>query len=196
MSNNTLRFGDFLLNNPTMYDGIFSALKPHTKYQLRTLSKNFQQAVDHFDRRAFNINKHLSFFFMDPIGFRNLQMRTGTIVSGMNVLHFLCRRSSEEDMDIYVHPGHAKEVGRWLLHKENYGFCHGSRSFEEVVQSDDRALLMVALSTPQTLFSKVGYTSVHRFEKNDNGVTKTIWLYLSQYCPIHAILQLHSSEFL
>lgn len=196
MSNSITQFGCLLVNNPTLYDEVFSALDPYTKYRLRSLSKGCRQAIDHFDRRAFNISKHLSSFFLDPIAFRNIQQKTGTIIAGVSALEFLDRRHPGDDMDIIVHPGHAKEVGQWLLQQENYKFCHQNRTFEEVIRPDDRALLMVALSTPHTLFSKIGYTSVHRFDRCDEeGVVKTIWLYLSQYCPIHAILQLHSSKF-
>lgn len=195
MINNNPHFGQILLDNPTIYDGVFSTLGPDTKYHLRALSTKARSAVDRFDRRAFNINNHLSPFFFNPIGFRNLQKRTGTIISGTNVFDFFDRRPSGNDMELYVHPGHAKEVGQWLLQREDYTYCQNSCPFEEAVRYDDRALLLIALSTPKTVFSRVGYTSVHQFERlNDEGISRTVFLYLSQYCPLHAILQLHSSK--
>ncbi|KAG2067252.1 hypothetical protein BDR04DRAFT_1233498 [Suillus decipiens] len=90
-----------LFSSAPIYDLIFRDLSP------RTL-------------RAYNINRHLSRFFPDPLSFRSLQARTGLIISGSNALQFLDRTFyPESDLDIYSHPGHVYEVLEWI---ESFGY--------------------------------------------------------------------------
>lgn len=92
-------------------------------------------------RYRFSINQHLARFFEDPVAFRSLQARTGTLISGSNALQFFDRTHyPESDLDIYTYPGYAAEVGMELL-KYGYEFVPswyqtGGTGFEEVEKLD------------------------------------------------------------
>ncbi|KAI0364887.1 hypothetical protein BV20DRAFT_903328, partial [Pilatotrama ljubarskyi] len=86
------------------------------------------------------VNARLARFFDNPIAFRSLQARTGTVISGAHALHFFtgtpCFLSAS--LDIYVYPFHAPEIGRWLT-EHDYEFVPDpgqDAEFEEVLLSD------------------------------------------------------------
>ena len=72
--------------------------------------------VHSFLKRTFNINRFLSRFFSDPIDFRSLQARTGTLISGSYALQFFDRTFyPESDLDLYVSYKSDTEVTDWLV---------------------------------------------------------------------------------
>ncbi|KAG1756597.1 uncharacterized protein EDB91DRAFT_1332401 [Suillus paluster] len=76
---------------------------------------SFPEAVTRFYRPAYNINRHLSRYFPDPLEFCSLQARTGLDISGSNALQFLDRSFyPKSDLDLYAHPGHVYEAMEWL----------------------------------------------------------------------------------
>jgi hypothetical protein len=79
-------------------------------------------------------------FFCNPIDFRSLQARTGTLISGSNALQFLDRTFyAESDLDLYTHPGHSREVGLWLIRHEGYQFVPSASQaadFEALVKDN------------------------------------------------------------
>ena len=90
-------------------------------------------AVEEFNKQAFNINQHLGQYFNKPIVFRTLQAQTGTLISGSSGLQFLDRTHyPESDLDLYINPGHGREVGQWLMEQEGYTF----KGFRELEDSD------------------------------------------------------------
>ncbi|KAF9011197.1 hypothetical protein BDQ17DRAFT_1272684 [Cyathus striatus] len=111
-----------ILSCPPIYDLIFSCLDYPDLIHISKTCRTARKAVSYFCLRAYNINKHLSHFFNDPIAFRNLQARTSSLISGSNVLQFLDRTYFEDaDLDIFVHHIHSQEVGHWIL-AEGYEF--------------------------------------------------------------------------
>lgn len=109
-----------LFSSAPIYDLIFRDLSPRTLVWLSRTCHLVHEAVNHFFQRAYNINRHLSRFFPDPLSFRSLQARTGLIISGSNALQFLDRTFyPESDLDIYSHPGHVYEVLEWI---ESFGY--------------------------------------------------------------------------
>lgn len=98
-----------------IYDLIFCNLSPRTLAWLSRTCRRAHEAVTRFICRAYNINRHLSRYFPDPLAFRSLQARTGLVISGHNALQFLDRGFyPESDLDLYAHPGHVYEALEWL----------------------------------------------------------------------------------
>lgn len=183
-----------IFTNPNIYDSIISDLSPLWKYRLRSLSRMTQQAVDYFDHRAFNINKHLSSFFNDPIAFRNLQQSTGTVISGSNALQFFERTIFENtDLNLYVHPGHAKEVSSWLIATAGYQYSGETEALNEALMVDDKAIPKPD-STIENTYDGVSLNCVLQFRGKDMYEEKIVHLMITRHSPMHAILQFHSSE--
>ncbi|KAG1815347.1 hypothetical protein EV424DRAFT_1412293 [Suillus variegatus] len=104
-----------VFSNAPIYDSIFRNLSPRTLVRLSRTCHMIHEAVTRFCQRAYNINRHLSRYFPDPLSFRSLQARTGLIISGSSALQFLDRSFyPESDLDIYCHPGHVYEVLEWM----------------------------------------------------------------------------------
>src|SRR6267154_5799936 len=98
-----------------IYDLVFCHLSPRTLVWLSRTCRAAHLAVTCFFRRAYNINRHLSRYFSDPLAFRSIQARTGLVISGSNALQFLDRTLyPESDIDLYAHPGHVYELLGWL----------------------------------------------------------------------------------
>jgi hypothetical protein len=96
-------FFEALTRNPSLYDVIFSCLHPGQRVQLKRVDKAASAAIDHFHRRAHNVNSFLKQYFEDSIAFRSLQARTGAVVSGSAVLQILDQTVyPDSDLDIYV----------------------------------------------------------------------------------------------
>ncbi|KAF8555426.1 hypothetical protein OG21DRAFT_1393608, partial [Imleria badia] len=72
-------------------DLLFACLSPRSLIRFALTCRAAYLAVAEFKTRAFNINRHLSRYFTDPIVFRCLQARTNSLVSGSNTLQFLDR---------------------------------------------------------------------------------------------------------
>ncbi|OJA21065.1 hypothetical protein AZE42_06812 [Rhizopogon vesiculosus] len=108
---------------PPIYDLIFSCVSPRTLVRTGRSCRAACAASKDFSHRAFNIHKHLSRFLADPLAFRSLQARTGTLIAGSNAVQFLDRTFyPNADMDLYVHPGHVREVLDYLVEREGYAF--------------------------------------------------------------------------
>ncbi|KAH7924257.1 hypothetical protein BV22DRAFT_1035321 [Leucogyrophana mollusca] len=122
VENRADRFDEVFSRAP-VYDLIFSSLEQQCMIRTSQTCHLVSGAVQEYSRRAFSINRHLSRFFADPLGFRSLQARTGTLISGSNALQFFDRTFyPRSDLDIYVHPGHVREVMEWLAEMEGYEF--------------------------------------------------------------------------
>ena len=107
-----------------VYDILFACLSPRSLVQLALTCRAAYLAVAEFKARAFNVNRHFSRYFTDPIAFRSLQARTNTLVSGSNALQFLDRTFyPEADLDLYTHPGHSLEVAQFLVEAQGYRYA-------------------------------------------------------------------------
>ncbi|KAF9011196.1 hypothetical protein BDQ17DRAFT_1420613 [Cyathus striatus] len=192
---------------PLIYDEIFFCLDFPDLARTSRTCRAAKHAVSEFCRREYNINKHLSYFFNDSIAFRNLQARTGALVSGSNVLQFLDRIDYEgtkyngSDLDIFVQDIHTRETGHWIL-AEGYEFVpawrHGHRlgkrdpTFDEVEESN--RIPNTADSDIQAKFIEVdpdypltALSNVFTFYKNNRQVQV-----ISTRCtPLQCILLFH-----
>lgn len=143
-----------------------------------------------FLRLAFDINRHLSRFFPDPVAFRSLQARTATLISGSNALQFLDRALwPEADLDIYVFKQHVGEIGRFLLGiGYNFQPAEGrqDRDFEiasaniSVVRQDEY---------PGPIYDIFEFTKGRRGEDDHRKIE-----IVAAVAPFLCVLRSHSSE--
>lgn len=206
-----------------IYDNILSCLEVPDLIHLGRTSKLARAALAEYSTRAYNINRHLLNFFNDPISFRSLQARTGTVISGSNALQFLDRTYyPDADIDVYVHPGHAIDVGKWLMsEEEGYTFVPTNQqepelTFEENVgqwdpfvrrfnEQDDQMF-----GTHGNLYRMAGIAQVYSFEKKVKGREemmdieggqvpegiRTVQIIETKQSPFQSIMGFHSSPYL
>ncbi|TDL17060.1 hypothetical protein BD410DRAFT_730555 [Rickenella mellea] len=104
-------------------DVLLNHCTPATIYRFGRTCKLLRRTTQFYCKRAFDINARLRHFLADPVGFRTLMARTGTIISGSNALQFMGRTVyRHSDLDVYTEQRHSKEVGRWLVEQEGYTF--------------------------------------------------------------------------
>ena len=195
-----------IIHCPPIADNIFVFLSPAALINLSSASHSNRVAIRHFYKRAYNIHRHLSHFFRDPPGFRSLQARTGTLISGSNALQFLERTTyKDSDLDLYTHPGYTSEIAHWLTNHEHYTFVpmkpsHG-RSFEDVTPiewsagSEEPPIVEAQVDASLHDYEGNGLHDVYHFERSDdNGYRRRVQIMSAQHSPIYCILAFHSSS--
>ncbi|KAH8115905.1 hypothetical protein DFH11DRAFT_1245685 [Phellopilus nigrolimitatus] len=104
------------LNRDCCYDSLFDRCSPATLFRFGRTCQLARRALKDYSRRAYNINKHLSRFFTEPLEFRVLQAQTNAVVSGSTALQFMDRTLYEEsDLDLYVTCPYAAQVCDWVI---------------------------------------------------------------------------------
>ena len=155
-----------------------------------------------YQRGAFNIDRHLKWFIPHPTKFRNMQCKTGTIISGSNVVQFLDRTYYEgADLDIYVNPGHGREVGVHMIEQQGYRVVDRNADGGPVTLDTTASLRYVGIvakgADDQALNSIYQQRSIHLvcyMEKaNDAGQTLQVQIIVTADCVFHAIMNFHSS---
>ena len=195
-----------IMHCPPIADNIFVFLTPATLINLSLASQTNTVAVRQFYKRAYNIHRHLSHFFRDPRGFRSLQARSGTLISGSNALQFLQRSTyKDSDLDLYTHPGYATEVAHWLTNHERYTFVpmkpsHG-RTFDDVTPlewssgSEDPPIAVTDIDPSLHDYEGNGLHDVYHFERSDDdGYRRRVQIMSTQHSPMYCILAFHSSS--
>ena len=192
---------------PPIFELIFSSLSPVDLVRFARTCRLASNAISLFSERAYNINKHLLRFFSNPIGFRSLQAKTGTLISGSNALQFLDRAFyPESDLDIYTHPGHTREVGSWLIHQEGYTFMPDEEQ-EDFGSLDWSFESWNAWETthPRTdivwedmhvqKYRISGLSDIYRFQKPSpsGGEPLQVQIMAAEHTPLQCILGFHSS---
>jgi hypothetical protein len=175
-----------------IYDNIFSYTSPRELVRLGRSCHAAYAAFKDFSRRAFGINRHLSDFISKPLLFRGLQARTGTLIAGSNALQFLGRTVYDDaDMDIYVHPGHAREVTDHIVEREGYEFKPHSKQPEDYRK-------IVADKWDNTRIRRdyqiKGVRSVLSLEKYGSDGYRKIQVIECAMSPFDTIINFHSSE--
>lgn len=95
---------------------LFTFVSPATLIRLSRTCRDMQAIVSSYAVEAFDIDCHLSQFFLDPSNFRSLQARTGTLVSGSSALQFFDRSCYVgSDLDLYTPGDSCKVMGDYLL---------------------------------------------------------------------------------
>ena len=206
-----------ILDNHTLYDRVLDFCSPVTIFRFRRSCRSARYAIQDYDRRAFNINRHLSRFFLDPLDFRRLQARTSAIVSGANALEFFDRtRYQGSDLDVYVVGVKSTcELSQWLL-KNGYTFESSKQrkaplraqenpeeshfaallrahiAGDSVDEDASRKRLTTALDNGEYEREVLTFRSVKRAE---GGEPLRVRVTVSWFAPIESILSFHYSEF-
>lgn len=195
-----------IFSTAPIYDLILCDLSPRTLVWLSRTCRRAHEAVTRFVGRAYNINRHLSRYFPDPLAFRSLQARTGLVISGSNALQFLDRSFyPESDLDLYAHPGHVYEALEWL---ESVGYKFQPTSWQyqdwhDDVSTDwdgterriDRHGQMTINLEPNMVYSDVAgvYTFTRPAAMDTETVMLKVQIIATKCNPIQTITQFHST---
>jgi hypothetical protein len=174
-----------------IYDNIFSYTSPRELVRLGHSCRAAYAAFRDYSRGAFSINRHLSNFLSKPLLFRSLQARTGTLIAGSNALQFLERIVyNEADMDLYVHPGHAREVMDYVIEIEGYEFKPHSKQ-----PQDYRKIIVDEWNrTLRQDYPIKGVRTVLSLEKHGSNGFRKIQVIECTLSPFETIINFHSSE--
>jgi hypothetical protein len=207
-----------VVNNGDLVDRIFTLSSPASIFQFGRTSHTAHAFMQNYSRRAWNVDRHLGRFFSNPRAFRELQARTGTLVSGSNALQFFDRSFyPESDLDVYLHCGREREVGAFLI-ADGYQFQPSPSQSPDFMdydahvytQRDDRPFDYPKRITPYDVLSDPagdavyempfawGVVIIESFTKpstKDGGNHLKVQLLVTRSCPIEAVLLFHSSTF-
>lgn len=187
-----------------IYDGIFSGISAVDITRVGCTSRLLHAAAQEYSVRAYSINRHLSRFFNDPIGFRSLQAQTGTLISGSNALQFMDRTIwPDSDMDVYTHPGFAKRVGQWLIEKEGFVFAPSAEqpaTFLEAIPPwtpfhERKEIDEIVEDAMAGMYPGTGIHAIYTFKKDKEDRTLSIQIISSNESPFACILGFHSSMY-
>ncbi|PSS08863.1 hypothetical protein PHLCEN_2v3478 [Hermanssonia centrifuga] len=183
-----------ILTNDLIFEVIFDACTPATFFRISRTCRIAYDAVRFYVGRTFNINRHLSQYFPDPLAFRSLQARTAALISGSNALQFFNRlRYSNSDLDVYVSWKSAMEVGKWML-------GHGYTYKPSVSQLEDLEQEIHAGHHSHDDYAEgEGISTVLLFVKPskeyDTEKELQVHIIVSFRTPMEVIMKVHSSVF-
>ena len=184
-----------------IYDNVFACLSPVSLVRLALTCRAAYLAVANFRSRAFNINRHFSWYFTDPIAFRSLQARTNTLVSGSNALQFFDRSFyPEADLDLYTHPGHSLEVAQFLVEAQGYEYAPRETQQQDWKVAtkghwDGTERRVVPPGGEQHAYPLTEIHAVWTFKKTRNQQELTVQIIEASSSPLECILGFHSSTF-
>ena len=152
----------------------------------------------------YSIHTLLRPFFDCPVGFRCLQAHMGTLISGCNTLNFFDgMRYRDSHLDLYMHMGHAKEVGLWIIAEgyeyqpisantpQNYHDCRFD-AWRPLEMHWDSAQHIPGLDADQA--AVWGVCNVHHFVQEGAEGKQEIMIMAFVYSPMQSIMGSNSSE--
>ncbi|KIM29370.1 hypothetical protein M408DRAFT_68065 [Serendipita vermifera MAFF 305830] len=194
-----------VLTHSTLVDSIYRHLSVADILSLNLVCSAVYAAVRKWLPAAYNVENHFRRFFDDPLSFRVMQARTGTIVSGSNALQFFERTYYPgSDLDLYVPCRETYAVAKWLQ-ENNYVFTPDEEQlgalenttttafFEEVAQR------RVSIHDIRNADFDMGYCwssveVVFNFIHTSNPSLKVQMIVTEpQSAPVACILHFHSS---
>ncbi|KAI0061176.1 hypothetical protein BV25DRAFT_1805904 [Artomyces pyxidatus] len=185
-----------LICHVDIHQSILDDCSPATLLRISWTCKCAHTAIRDYMGRAFDINRHLSAWFPDPIAFRALQARTTMLISGSNALQYLNRWFYPgSDLDVYVPLRHIHEVAGWL---NNIGYVftpHNGQleadDFAEAVGDMEESLAHRAVG----IYRMRGVAGVFNFVKPAEGdnAGKKIQLIVVSRAAAEVILNFHST---
>lgn len=193
---------NLLLNN-VIHEALFSYLTPMEFLRLAKTCCRANVVVQSYVKRAFNINRFLLRFFSDPLAFRSLQARTGTLVSGSSALQFFDRTFyPDSDLDLYLSMEAIERVAQWLIGPAGYTFTAHERqpaSLDEALAAirfppTTDVVAMAAAEHP--VYGSRGIRGVFTFTKPAEDATAPILkvqCIVAKLSPMRLILDFHSS---
>ncbi|ETW83700.1 hypothetical protein HETIRDRAFT_415457 [Heterobasidion irregulare TC 32-1] len=174
------------IRNQAVLDAIFSYSSPGTILRMSRTCRRIKDLVDSYIRAAFNINRHLSRYFPDPIAFRSMQARTASLLSGSNALQFLDRTTyPDTDLDLYVFQECTGEVGRFML--EN-----GYRFLPTEMQDADFEIALIQRTVMNTVYPGPLRGVFQFVKKSDNGEDLKVEV-ISTTAPFSCVLCSYST---
>lgn len=148
-------------------------------------------AVTHYNQLNFDLKRVLSPYFSEEEtkSFRQLQITTGTVISGSTALQLFDRTTyPESDLDIYVEHRYRRDVGWWLM---NIGYKY-KPSGSEPSKTFAKALSMWSPETWEAEYAlDHGVTDIFNFFKA--GSKRKVQLISTRRCTMEVILNFHSS---
>ncbi|KAL0953610.1 hypothetical protein HGRIS_004818 [Hohenbuehelia grisea] len=195
------KLAEFMHMNSPVMDPILDYLSPADIVHYSQTSVGSNEAVNGYIFRAFSLERTLLPFFpsLDQYdSFRDLQERTGVLISGSTALSFFERAppyTADSDLDLYVEQTYAHDVGSWLLTQTDYKFAPGKyqdASFEKNLNatiSPVSAAKLLAVDS-LTVYHMRGVCGVFDFKADDG---RKIQLIVAKRAPLDIILNFHSS---
>ncbi len=169
---------------------IFSHLSPKAFLLFSRTCRLARSAVAAYVAQAFDVKTTLRRFFPDPVVFRCIQARTGTLVSGSVALQFFDRAFyPSSDLDIYVYSQHRREVGAWLLGL-GYTFFPGRGQdprFGDTVSSAEQSKGLH--------YAMPGVSAIYTFRRQVDGEDLKVQIIVARRAPMEVILGFHSSKY-
>ena len=202
---NTDTFTNEIISNPILHEAILSRLSP---LEIVLFSRTCRIALDvvqnHYIPAAFSINRILSRYFTEPLAFRAVQARTGTLISGSTALQFFTRTVyPNSDLDLYISTQHVFDLIQWLVER-GYTFVPGAnqaQTWQEAVKTAERRASAPQLHDPIPEEEDQWICLVLNLMKTSSNGASEETSQLKVQCtvvrddPIRAILALHSSKF-
>ncbi|KAH8092515.1 hypothetical protein BXZ70DRAFT_951211 [Cristinia sonorae] len=187
-------FLEKIVCNNIIHDVIIFYLTPLEFLRLSRTCKLVHSIVRSYIKRTFNINRFLSRFFTDPVSFRALQARTGTLISGSSALQFFDRTFyPKSDLDLYLQPFADREVAEWLF-LDGFKFVPNATQPNDWEDAIEEATTRLRNWNP--MYPSRSIHAVFDFSKpspHDPKVTLIVQCMVSQTTPIEIIMLFHST---
>lgn len=162
-------------------------LPPHDLASVARLNVSISHEHAAYIRRAFRMDRLLVPFFASYSEFRELQSRTGTLISGSTALQFFDRVSyPEADLDLYVGRLFAGDVVAYVRDKEGYKFEPTGRQ----ARSPEVVLESPAGHPGYDLYAGTGISDVLNFRRD----AKHVQIITRTSAPMDVIFNYHSSK--
>ncbi|KAF7966524.1 hypothetical protein HWV62_38068 [Athelia sp. TMB] len=193
-------FGLILTQLP-IYEPFLLASSPKTLYAFSQTCKPAKECVQQYFDTVFDINKHLGFFLPNPLAFRNMQAKTGAIISGSNAVQFFDRTYYHDaDLDVFVNPGHCRAVGLHMIKVQGYRVVEeeedDTQKTLDIGGSIEHVKAMATTAANHARETRYSHRSIHvvcRLERlTVEGKTQMAQVILTSDCVFHAIMNFHS----
>ncbi|KIM24572.1 hypothetical protein M408DRAFT_26867 [Serendipita vermifera MAFF 305830] len=194
-----------VVSHSPIVDYLYGYLSVADMFSFRLVCSIVHRAVKKWLLSAYNIEKHFSHFFDDPMSFRILQARTGAIVSGSNALQFFeGLYYPDSDLDLYVPCRHAYDVAAWLR-RNDYIFTvtdkqrasMQGKTLDTVLEQISRRRISIYHERPPTGDDEYGYSAIEdvfNFVRKSNHSRKIQMIIVDpRSTPIAAVLHFHST---
>ncbi|KZT06468.1 uncharacterized protein LAESUDRAFT_725910, partial [Laetiporus sulphureus 93-53] len=179
-------FTDRIIHIELITDVIFSCCSPATLLRIARTCCAAHISSHAYIRSTFRIDP--SRFFQNPLSFRSLQARTGTLIAGSTALQFFDRTSfPNSDLDLYVFMQHCREVGLWLL-AEGYSYVQARSA-----HADFESALGDLNDAPVEVYNIPSVARVFTFSKSaPDGKELKVQLIMVIGAPMAVVLGFHS----
>ncbi|KZV58845.1 hypothetical protein PENSPDRAFT_550431, partial [Peniophora sp. CONT] len=162
-------------------------LSPRDLASLSRLDRAINSELRGYFGRMFAINRLLAPFFAHTDEFREVQSRTGALVSGSTALQLFDRtRYAHADLDVYVEYRYALQIVQHICEREQYGF-QPRRPYCET--PDETIGMAIMHPTSYSSYNTAGIAAVLDFAREGQRVQVIV----SYRSPMDVILNFHSS---